>query len=163
MEAAVLFVEDNPDLRENAALVLNMEGYTVQVARDGREALDILENGFVPQLIVSDIMMPRMDGYEFFQAVREKPHLRAVPFIFLTARGSRRDVSTGRLLGADDYLVKPFDPEEFLIAVQSKLQRTAELRAQAGEDLDDARRSLVQMISHELRTPLTYVTGGLPC
>ena len=160
MHESVLFVEDNPDLRENAALVLTMEGYSVRVARDGREALDVLEEGFVPHLIVSDIMMPRMDGYEFFQAVRQRAHLRSVPFIFLTARGSRRDVSAGRMLGADDYLVKPFDPEEFLIAVQSKLQRAAELRAQANEDMAEARQTLVQMISHELRTPLTYVTGG---
>lgn len=160
MQTAILFVEDNEDLRDNAALVLGLEGYAVQVARDGQEALDLLETGFVPNLIVSDIMMPRMDGYEFFEAVRKKKHLKAVPFIFLTARGSRRDVSTGRMLGADDYLVKPFDPEEFLIAVQNKLRRADEMRTQATETLNDARRMLVQLLSHELRTPLTYVTGG---
>ena len=160
MPANILFVEDNEDLRDNAALVLELEGYQVQVARDGREALDILDQGFVPSLIVSDIMMPRMDGYEFFEAVRQQAHLKAVPFIFLTARGSRQDISLGRVLGADDYLVKPFDPEEFLIAVQSKLQRAAEIGALTAENLNQARRSLVQLLSHELRTPLTYVTGG---
>jgi two-component system, sensor histidine kinase and response regulator len=160
MLANILFVEDNDDLRENAALVLELEGYQVRVARDGREALDILEEGFTPNLIVSDIMMPRMDGYEFFAAVRERTKLKAVPFIFLTARGSRQEVSMGRMLGADDYLVKPFDPEEFLIAVQNKLQRAAEIGAYVAENLSQARRSLVQLLSHELRTPLTYVTGG---
>ncbi|MCD4685271.1 MAG: hybrid sensor histidine kinase/response regulator [Anaerolineae bacterium] len=160
MGTAILFVEDNADLRQNAAMVLNMEGYNVRVAGDGREALDILNQGFVPELIVSDIMMPVMDGYEFFQAVRQRNHLKTVPFIFLTALGSRRDVSVGKLMGADDYLVKPFEPEEFLIAIQNKLQRTAEIRAEAVEKLDGARRILVQLLSHELRTPLTYVTGG---
>lgn len=160
MQTTILFVEDNRDLRKNAALVLELEGYKVQVARDGREALDYLENGLIPDLIVSDIMMPRMDGYAFFEAVRQIPYLKAVPFIFLTARGSRRDISTGRMLGADDYLVKPFDPEDFLIAVQNKLKRTADIRAQAVEGLNDARRLLIQLLSHELRTPLTYVTGG---
>jgi len=161
MSANILFVEDNPSLRENAALVLKLEGYTVRVARDGQEALEILDSGFQPELIVSDIMMPRMDGYQFFEAVRRKyDYLRAVPFIFLTARGSRRDITTGRLLGADDYLVKPFDPEEFLIAIQNKLRRAAEIRSLASESLSDARRLLVQLLSHELRTPLTYVTGG---
>ncbi len=160
MQTSILFVEDNEDLRENAALVLGLEGYRVEVARDGREALDILEAGFSPNLIVSDIMMPRMDGYEFFEAVRQKKHLRGVPFIFLTARGSRHDVSVAKQLGADDYLVKPFDPEEFLIAIQSRLRRMAEMRAQVSESLDAARRTLVQLMSHELRTPLTYVTGG---
>jgi len=160
MDTTILFVEDNRDLRKNAALVLEIEGYKVQVARDGREALDYLEGGLVPDLIVSDIMMPRMDGYAFFEAVRQIPSLKAVPFIFLTARGSRRDISTGRQMGADDYLVKPFDPEDFLIAVQNKLKRTADIRAQAVEGLNNARRLLIQLLSHELRTPLTYVTGG---
>lgn len=160
MHMSILFVEDNQDLRENAAMILSLEGYDVQVARDGREALDILDQGYVPALIVSDIMMPRMDGYEFFQAVRQREQLKAVPFIFLTALGSRRDVSVGKMMGADDYLVKPFEPEEFLIAIQNKLQRTAEIRADLVQQLDGARRSLVQLLSHELRTPLTYVTGG---
>lgn len=160
MPATILFVEDNRDLRKNAALVLELEGYQVQVARDGREALDLLEGGLLPDLIVSDIMMPRMDGYAFFEAVRRLPRLTAVPFIFLTARGSRRDISTGRMMGADDYLVKPFEPEDFIIAVENKLRRTAAIRAQAVAGLDDARRMLIQLLSHELRTPLTYVTGG---
>lgn len=156
----VLFVEDNDDLRDNVALVLDMEGYNVRLARDGREALDLLDEGFVPHLIVSDIMMPRMNGYEFFDAVQQKPQLRGVPFIFLTARGSRGDISTGRMLGADDYLVKPFEPKEFLVAVRNRLKRAADYRAHAAESLGDARRVLVKMLSHELRTPLTYVTGG---
>lgn len=160
MSAAILFVEDNAGLRENAALVLELEGYTVRVAADGREALDILEAGFVPELIVSDIMMPRLDGYAFFRVVRQMPHLRSVPFIFLTALGARHEISLGKIMGADDYLVKPFEPEEFLIAIRNKLQRVAELRASAAEELDQARRQLVQLLSHELRTPLTYVTGG---
>jgi two-component system sensor histidine kinase/response regulator len=160
MQASILFVEDNIELRDSAALVLKMEGYQVQVANDGQEALDILDTGFRPQLIVSDIMMPRMDGYRFFEAVRQKNYLRAIPFIFLTARGSRHDVRTAKSLGVDDYLVKPFDPDELLIAIQNRLQRTAEIRANVVESLDDARRRLVQLLSHELRAPLTYVTGG---
>ncbi len=160
MPTTILLVEDNKDLRENATLVLQLEGYDVQAANDGREALELLETGFMPQLIVSDIMMPRMDGYEFFEAVRQKRHLRSIPFIFLTARGSRQDVSTGRMLGADDYLIKPFDPEELLIAIQTRLRRTAEIRADADEDLQKARRQLAELLSHELHTPLTFVTGG---
>jgi two-component system sensor histidine kinase/response regulator len=160
MQTSILFVEDNVELRDSAALVLRMEGYHVQVANDGQEALDILDAGFRPQLIISDIMMPRVDGYRFFEAVREKSYLRAIPFIFLTARGSRHDVTSAKSLGVDDYLVKPFDPDELLIAVRNRLQRTAEIRAEAAEGLDDARRRLVQLLSHELRAPLTYVTGG---
>jgi len=160
MQTSILFVEDNVELRDSAALVLRMEGFDVQVASDGQEALDILAAGFRPHLIVSDIMMPRLDGYQFFEAVRQQDYLKAIPFIFLTARGSRHDISSAKSLGVDDYLVKPFDPDELLIAIRNRLQRTAEIHAYAVESLDDARRRLVHLLSHELRAPLTYVTGG---
>ena len=127
MQTTIFFVEDNRDLRKNAALVLELEGYKVQVARDGREALDYLENGLIPDLIVSDIMMPRMDGYAFFEAVRQIPYLKAVPFVFDSARLLARHLH--RVLGADDYLVKPFDPED-LIVVQNS-QAHGDIRAQA--------------------------------
>ncbi|HML24086.1 MAG TPA: response regulator [Aggregatilinea sp.] len=159
-DATILFVEDNEDLRKNAALVLELEGYDVRLASDGLEALTMLSEGLQPHLIVSDIMMPRMDGYQLFQAVQQEPQLRGVPFIFLTARGSRQDITTGKQLGVDDYLVKPFDPEDFLIAIENKLRRTEAMRADAVQQLDEARQVLVQLLSHELRTPLTYVTGG---
>lgn len=161
MEARILFVEDNGDLRKSAALMLEIEGFTVVGAEDGRAALDLIETGFRPDLIISDIMMPRVDGYQFFEAVRrDHPYLRAVPFIFLTARGSRRDIAAGKLLGADDYLVKPLDSAELLGAVKNKLRRVAEMRDLADETLGHARQTLVELLAHELRTPLTYVTGG---
>src|SRR5258708_30649028 len=158
----ILIVEDNEDLRENAVLVLTLEGFNVFAATDGQEALDMLTTGQCnPDLIVGDIDVPRVDGYGFFEAVQNNPLLRSIPFIFLTARGSRRDVRFGKELGVDDYLIKPFNADDFLVTVKSKLKRNQELRQQAENRLDDARRSMVQLLSHELRTPLTYVTGGL--
>lgn len=160
-DATILLVEDNEDLRENATLVLSLEGYQVFSACDGQEAIELLTTGKCqPDLIVSDIAMPRMDGYAFFKAVREVPELRVVPFIFLTARGSARDIRFGKQLGADDYLPKPFNADDFLVAVENKLRRAQEMRDHAESELDDARRTMVQLLSHELRTPLTYVTGG---
>src|SRR5688572_27842076 len=91
--ARILLVEDNEDLRENATLVLTLEGYEVYSARDGQEAMDMLtQGGWQPDLIVSDIAMPRLDGYGFFEAVHAIPELSVVPFISLTARGSPRDI-----------------------------------------------------------------------
>jgi signal transduction histidine kinase len=159
--ATILLVEDNEDLRENATLVLSLEGYNVFSARDGQDAMELLTSGQCqPDLIVSDIAMPRMDGYGFFNAVHAIPSLRVIPFIFLTARGSARDIRFGKQLGADDYLPKPFNADDFLVAVKNKLRRSAEMREHAESELDDARRKMVQLLSHELRTPLTYVTGG---
>jgi two-component system sensor histidine kinase/response regulator len=157
----ILLVDDDEDIRKNATLILDMEGYDVCAASNGQEALDVLLSGqCVPALIVSDIAMPLMDGYAFFQAVRQIPLLRLVPFIFLSAHGSRRHMRFGRELGVDDYLVKPFDPVELLATVRNKLNRAQELRAQVESEFEGARRSLVQLLSHELRTPLTYITGG---
>jgi len=102
-----------------------------------------------------------MDGYQFVRTVRAIPDLNDVPFIFLTAYGTRQDMRIGRELGGDDYLIKPFDPEEFVNAVQVRLQRVAQMRIAASERLDNDRRSIVQVLSHELRTPLTYIAGGL--
>ncbi|HVO42420.1 MAG TPA: hybrid sensor histidine kinase/response regulator [Aggregatilineales bacterium] len=160
-QITVLVVEDNEDLRENAALVLKLEDYGVYTAADGQEALEMLLRGDChPDLIVSDIAMPRMDGYQFFQAVHEMPDLKVVPFIFLSAFGTRGEIKLGKQMGADDYLVKPFDADEFKAAVKNKLQRAHEIREHEKGKLDDARRTMVQLLSHELRTPLTYVTGG---
>lgn len=162
MTPVVLVVEDNNDLREEMALVLTYKGYHVHSASDGRHALELLSDvSWRPDLIVSDVLMPRMDGYQFVRAVRAIPDLNDVPFIFLTAYGTRQDMRIGRELGSDDYLIKPFDPEEFLNAVQVRLQRVAQMRIAASERLDNDRRSIVQVLSHELRTPLTYIAGGL--
>jgi signal transduction histidine kinase len=157
----ILFVEDNADLRDSAAHLLELNGFNVKVASDGQEALELLDNtDRPPDLIVSDISMPRMNGYDFFDAVRSQRHLQGVPFIFLTALGARSDIRLGREIGVDDYLVKPFHPEDFLAAVQSRLKRTRELQELAGHKLKETRHMLVKILSHELRTPLTYVTGG---
>lgn len=158
----ILLVDDDDDIRKNASLILKLEGYHVYSAGNGKEALDMLTEGECrPHLIVSDIAMPIIDGYAFFQAVRQIGALRLVPFIFLTAYGSRRHIRFGRELGVDDYLVKPFDPNDLLAAVRNKLGRIQDLRHHIESEFDGARKMLVQLLSHELRTPLTYITGGV--
>lgn len=159
--ATILIVEDNDQIRKSARLVLEMEGFSVVDAADGQDALDRLTSRECrPDLIVSDILMPRLDGYAFFEAIRRMPEMQLVPFIFLTAYGSRQHVRLGRQLGVDDYLVKPFDAEDLVAAVKNKLQRVTEFRQFVENEFHDSRRAIVSLLSHELRTPLTYVTGG---
>lgn len=161
MKPVVLIVEDDEDLRGSIESVLIDRAYIVHVAYDGLHAAQILEHAnWKPDLIVSDIMMPRMDGFEFFECVHRMPELRAVPFVFLTARNGSSDLRQARRMGIDDYLVKPFEPDDFILVVENKLRRSAEMREQASSQLDEARRTMVQLLSHELRTPLTYVSGG---
>jgi len=138
--------------------VLEMNGYRVQLAENGAEGLKALEF-FHPDLIISDIMMPEMDGFEFLEQVRRHPRWASVPFIFLTAKGQRLDIRAGKRLGADDYLVKSVDPEDLLVVVRAKLDRALTIQQQSRREMDDLKRNLLNMLSHEFRTPLTYITG----
>ena len=106
--------------------VLEIGGYEVIPAVDGMQALARMER-HQPDLIVADIMMPRMDGYELLSAVRANPKWLRIPFIFLTAKDQRIDVRFGKRLGAEDYLTKPFEPADLLVAVGAKVERAAAL------------------------------------
>lgn len=123
MKEKILFVEDNLITREALKDILVLKGYDVYTASDGLEALGVLEE-VTPNLILSDIMMPNMNGYEFFEKVKSNPAWNTMPFIFLTAKMEREDVIRGKKLGADDYLTKPVDIDELIASIQGKLQRS---------------------------------------
>lgn len=156
----VLIVEDNLPLLDSITFQLEMHDYTVIQATNGQQALDLLRNGPLPHIIVSDISMPDMGGYEFLEAVRKVPAWNNIPFIFLTAFDSQNAIQTGKKLGVDDYLTKPFQPDDLIIAMENKLNRIAQFHKAAEVELDDMRDKLLQLISHELRTPLTLIFGG---
>ena len=123
----LLVVDDNEALRQGLKDILTFEGFAVHLAANGLQALDLMQT-LRPDLIISDIGMPEMDGYAFYDAVRARPEWVAIPFIFLSARGEREDVSLGRSLGAEDYLVKPVTHDELVIAIHSRLQRFRQLQ-----------------------------------
>jgi len=126
-QEVLLIVEDNLVLREGLGLLLELEGFKVFTAANGRAALEKM-NSINPDLIISDIGMPEMDGYAFFRAVRNRPEWVSLPFIFLTARGEKEDILVGKDLGAEDYLVKPIAHEDLLTAVRARLSRSQQLR-----------------------------------
>jgi two-component system, sensor histidine kinase and response regulator len=158
MAEQILIVEDDLAMSSGIRDVLEMNGYRVQLAENGVEGLKALD-AFRPDLIISDIMMPEMDGFEFLEEVRRHPRWAAVPFIFLTAKGQRPDIRAGKQLGADDYLVKSVDLEDLLVVVRAKLDRALTIQQQSRREMDDLKRNLLNMLSHEFRTPLTYITG----
>ena len=155
-EAKILIVEDNIPLLEGIRELLEFSGYNVLAAENGRDALGILDKD-KPDLIVSDIMMPEMDGYEFHAAVRERPEFVEIPFIFLTAKGEKADVRRGKEIGADDYITKPFEDEDLLVAIQAKLARWEGVRKHQDDEIADLKHKILLSLSHEFRTPLTYV------
>lgn len=121
-QAHVLLVEDNADIIDVMREVLESEGYRVSCGRNGYEGYQAFEKE-VPDLIVSDVMMPQWDGWQLLEAVRANPKGAAVPFLFLSARTDSTSTSKARLLGADDYLFKPFDADDLCLAVKAKLDR----------------------------------------
>jgi CheY-like chemotaxis protein len=121
----ILIVEDNQKILYNLKLLLEFNSYHPLTATNGFEALETLkrlENP--PDLILCDIMMPKMDGYEFYQKITENSRWSLIPFIFLTAKASPEDVRLGKMLGADDYITKPFNDEDLLSSVAGKLNRS---------------------------------------
>jgi len=126
IQATILIVDDQPEILENLALVLELEGYGVLTAGDGVEALAAIETRRV-DLILADIAMPRMNGYQLYERVRENPQWVAIPFLFLSARAMDSDIRYGKELGVDDYLTKPIQPEDLLAAVQGRLKRAQQL------------------------------------
>ena len=121
--ATILVVDDQPDLLENISLTLESAGHQVLTAGDGVEALAVLQSQPV-DLILADIAMPRMNGYQLYERVRENVQWVAIPFLFLTARAMDSDIRYGKELGSDDYLIKPIQPEDLLAAVQGRLRGT---------------------------------------
>jgi diguanylate cyclase (GGDEF)-like protein len=120
----IVVAEDEDAIRENLARMLRIEGFDVAAAANGKEALALVRE-HLPALILSDVMMPVLDGHGLLQAVRDDPLTSSTPFVFLTARADRSDLRTGMNLGADDYLVKPFQRDELLAAVRARLARRA--------------------------------------
>ncbi len=127
----ILVVDDHIDLLENIGMTLEASGYPVFTAEDGLAALNILENETIG-LILADIAMPKLNGYQLFERVRENPAWMAIPFVFLTARALDSDIRYGKELGVDDYLTKPIQPEDLLAAVRGKLRRAHQLAEAAG-------------------------------
>lgn len=120
-EPVILAVDDEPELLDMIHFALRSEGYTVALARDGREALEQVE-ALRPALVVMDVTMPEMDGFEALRRLKENPATENLPVIMLTARAQEADILAGWLRGADLYLTKPFDPFELLTHVARVLR-----------------------------------------
>ena len=129
MKPLILLVEDNPGVLLNITVTLEFNDYEVISAKNGKEGLSVLEKvERLPDLIISDIMMPEMDGYEFFENVSENPKWNQIPFFFLTARASPEDIRFGKMLGIDDYLTKPFKENDLLAAISGKISRKKKIK-----------------------------------
>ena len=120
----VLLIEDDAVLRENTAELLELSGYSILTAPDGKKGVEMAKAN-LPDIIVSDIMMPELDGYGVLKALANTTETKYIPFIFLSAKTERQDVRKGMDLGADDYITKPFNEEELVSAIESRLAKVS--------------------------------------
>jgi DNA-binding response OmpR family regulator len=150
----ILLVEDNDDIRENTAEILELSNYKVIVAENGKIGVEkAIEHE--PDLIICDIMMPGLDGYGVLHAVHKNEAIKNTPFIFLTAKSERSDFRKGMELGADDYITKPFEGIELLNAVESRLKKIDLLKKELAPGLEGLQNL---MVSSGSKNPLKDFT-----
>lgn len=123
----VLLIEDDTALRENTAELLELSDYETITAANGKRGVQLAKNE-LPDIVVCDIMMPEMDGYGVLQTLAADPATQHIPFIFLSAKTEHKDIRKGMDLGADDYLTKPFEEEELISAIESRIAKVAILK-----------------------------------
>jgi DNA-binding NarL/FixJ family response regulator len=155
MAAKLLVVDDEPGVRESVQAYLEDSGYQVQVASNGKEAWELLQQQ-IPDLVVSDIMMPQVDGHQFLQQMRADDRFQATPVVFLTARGMKGDRISGYDAGCDAYLSKPFDPDELVAVIKNLLARRT---AAASKEQNPEVEGIAKQIAAELRGIFSPTSG----
>jgi signal transduction histidine kinase len=149
----ILVIEDELLLRQGIAEILNFEGFNVIEAPNGEKGI-LAALHEAPDLVLCDIMMPLMDGYEVLYQIRCHDSTKLIPFIFMTALAERSDQRSGMELGSDDYITKPFTREELLSAVNTQLRKSNDKTEQAESRLNELRNTIIRHLPHELLTPL---------
>ncbi|MFO7447956.1 MAG: response regulator [Ignavibacteriaceae bacterium] len=150
----ILIVEDEISLRENIQETLALNNYRILTADNGLTAIEICENE-LPDLVLSDIMMPGMDGYRMLEEFQKNPRTSSIPFIFLSAKAEETDIRKGMNGGADDYITKPFKVKDLLQAVDARLKKKKKTEVIISETTN----SISKYVPHELRTPLVSILG----
>ena len=149
----ILIIEDETAIRELISELLILEGFDVAEAVNGREGIAIAQS-VLPDLIICDVMMPEIDGHGVLQALQKNPQTVSIPFIFLTAKGTRQDVRYAMNLGADDYLIKPFANDELLEVIQIRLRKKEIINQQYIEKLEENKEKISHLLYHDLLTNL---------
>lgn len=154
----ILVIEDDSGIREGICQILETEGFMVESAPDGNSGVEKAIS-LQPDIILCDVVMPGMDGYEVISRLRENTLTDTIPFVFLTGKSEPDDIRRGMNLGADDYLYKPFSADELLSAIQLRLKKNEALRQRSEMRMNALRDSIGFSMPHELNTPLAAILG----
>jgi len=155
----ILIIEDDEKIRCLVSDILEFEGFDVIEAEDGYQGIN-LSISELPDLIVCDIRMPGLDGYGVLSQLQQDPKTATIPFIFLTAKGTKADLRQGMNLGADDYVTKPFTQDELLNVIKTRLKKRTAIEARYYQEIKELRSSISLSFPHELQSPLTAILGG---
>ncbi len=154
----ILVVDDDAKDVKTIVMILKPEGYFIESVNSGEKALDFLKTGR-PDLILLDIIMPGIDGFELCKQIKNDPRINDIPLMFLSARYDYKDVVKGFELGAVDYITKPFNALELTLRVKSQLTlRSTQQRLKA---INQSKDDLLSVLSHDLRNPLISIQSGL--
>lgn len=146
----ILAIEDESTIRENIKEILELEDFDVLTAANGKIGVQLAQQHH-PDLIICDVMMPELDGYDVLVALRQDPSTLKIPFIFLSAKATKADFRKGMSLGADDYLTKPFAPKELLEAISTRLEKQTTMMARYAQELERAIGVSAQSVTPELQ------------
>ena len=155
----VLLVEDNVELLGILQSIFLRHGFQVQAAASVESALPFLLQT-TPSVVVCDVMLPGKSGYDLHRELRRNPEWYDIPFVFLTALSSIDDVNRGKISGCDDYVTKPFDPDELIAIVRGRLALSEHRRRMEMLKLEGYRKRVLNTLSHEFRTPLVAIKAG---
>jgi signal transduction histidine kinase len=154
MNDLVLVVEDQADVLNNIEEILVNQNYRVSMQLSAESAIKAVKT-IQPDIVISDIMMPGLNGYDLLEHFKKNPELSAVPFVFLTSKTADDDLRYGMNLGADDYLKKPFRAADLIKAIETRIKQKQKIN----ETIDKIRNSFALAVPHELRTPLIPLLG----
>jgi len=154
----ILVVDDDANLAQSISDIFEVMGYDVQTAHNGLDGWNLVQLE-IPDIIVSDIQMPGMNGYELLQAIRNDQTTETMPFVFLTARSEREHLRQGMVLGADDFVSKPFSVKEIVESVEATLNKHQRIYAKHESTITSLRKNITYALPHELRTPLQSILG----
>jgi two-component system, sensor histidine kinase and response regulator len=154
----ILIIDDQKSVRRCIVDVFKHVGIEVTEAENGVVGIQMAQQ-YLPDLVISDVTMPELDGYGVLKQLRSNPETATIPLIFLTAWNDRENLRRGMELGADDYLTKPFVVSELLATAHTQIEKRHELIARSEERLEHLRDNITLALPHELRTPLTSILG----
>ena len=154
----ILVIDDKDDYRTMISITVKTMGYDVIEATNGLDGVAAVKK-HRPDLVLCDVNMPKMDGYQVLSTLKQDPEFGSIPFIFLTGNVAKSDMRQGMQLGADDYLTKPFTSQELIDVIETRLKRKKSMQKYYEAQFDEIKTSIVRSLPHEFRTPMHGILG----